>query len=100
MLEDSGRDELAEKADNIRSAVKEAWRSNKEKELNGTDTLMVRYFAMSVAYARRKFNIRNPFVANAINRLAVTTRTSSVTRRCASTSRRRWTRRIPRSRLT
>ena len=49
-------------ADNIRSAVKEAWRSKKESELNGSDTLMVRYFAMSVAYAR-KFNIRNAFVA-------------------------------------
>ena len=69
MLEDSGRDELAEKADNIRSAVKEAWRSNKEKELNGTDTLMVKFYAMSVAYAR-KYNIGNQFVANAVNRLA------------------------------
>ncbi len=69
MLEDSGRDDLAAKADDIRSSVKEAWRSKKETELNGSDTLMVRYFAMSVAYAR-KFNIRNPFVARAINRLA------------------------------
>jgi hypothetical protein len=69
MLEDSGRDDLAAKADDIRSSVKEAWRANKEKELNGTDTLMVRYFAMAVAYAR-KFNVRNPFVATAINRLA------------------------------
>jgi tetratricopeptide (TPR) repeat protein len=69
VLENSGRDDLADKADQIRSAVKEAWRTNKEKELGGTDTLMVRYYAMAVAYAR-KFNIRNPFVANAINRLA------------------------------
>ncbi len=69
MLEDSGRDDLATQADNIRSTVKEAWRSKKETELNGSDTLMVRYFSMSVAYAR-KFNIRNAFVARAINRLA------------------------------
>jgi tetratricopeptide (TPR) repeat protein len=69
MLEDSGRDDLAAQADNIRSTVKEAWRAKKESELNGSDTLMVRYFAMSVAYAR-KYNIRNPYVANAINRLA------------------------------
>jgi tetratricopeptide (TPR) repeat protein len=69
MLENSGRDDLAAQADNIRSTIKEAWRSNKEKQLGDMDTLMVRNYATAVTEAR-KFNVRSKWVATAVNRLA------------------------------
>jgi len=68
-MEDSGRDDLADKADQIRSAAKEGWRSKKEKELSGSDTLMIRRYATAVALAR-KYNVRNAAVNKAIARLA------------------------------
>ena len=69
MLENSGRDDLAAQADNLRSTIKEAWRSNKEKQLGDMDTLMVRNYSMAVVEAR-KFNVRSKWVAKAINHLA------------------------------
>jgi hypothetical protein len=68
-LENSGRDDLASQADDLRSTVKEAWRTNKEKQLGDMDTIMVRNYAAAVALAR-KYNVRNKAVARAINQLA------------------------------
>ena len=60
---------LEEQAANIRDAVKEKWRSTKESELKGADTLMVRHYAGSVSLAQ-KYNVRNEHVTKAIGRLA------------------------------
>lgn len=49
--------------------MKEQWRSYKEKELNNMDTVMVRRYAVAIAEAR-KYNVRNTWVARAINKLA------------------------------
>jgi tetratricopeptide (TPR) repeat protein len=68
-LENSGRDDLAAQADDLRSSVKEGWRSKKEMELDAMDTLMVRRYATAVTLARA-YNVRNAAVARAINRLA------------------------------
>ena len=68
-LENSGRDDLADQADNLRSTVKEGWRAKKETELNGSDTLMVRRYATAVALAR-KYNVRSAAVQKAIAKLA------------------------------
>ena len=68
-LENSGRDDLAEQADNLRSTVKEGWRAKKEKQLGDMDTVMVRRYATAIVEAR-KYNVRNAWVARAINRLA------------------------------
>jgi tetratricopeptide (TPR) repeat protein len=68
-LENSGRDDLAAQADDLRSTVKEAWRTNKEKQLGDMDTIMVRDYAGAVALAR-KYNVRNKEITLAINRLA------------------------------
>ena len=68
-LENSGRDDLAQQADDLRSTVKEGWRSKKESELAAMDQIMVRNYVTAVVLAR-KYNVRNAWVARAINRLA------------------------------
>ncbi len=68
-LENSGRDDLAQQADDLRSTVKEGWRSKKESELAAMDQIMVRNYVTAVVLAR-KYNVRNAAVARAINRLA------------------------------
>ncbi len=68
-MENSNRDDLIDKADQIRAAVKDAWRTKREKELNAADEVMVRRYATSVALARQ-YNVRNPAVTRAIGRLA------------------------------
>jgi hypothetical protein len=68
-LENSGRDDLADKADELKTAKREFWRSKKERELAGADEIMTKYYATSVAMAR-KYNVRNPQVQKAVGRLA------------------------------
>src|SRR5262249_1757688 len=68
-MEDSGNDKLADMADNIRTTIKENWRSLKESELAGSDQLMVRKYASAVAIAR-KYNTRSEAVERAIAKLA------------------------------
>jgi tetratricopeptide (TPR) repeat protein/outer membrane protein assembly factor BamD (BamD/ComL family) len=68
-MEDSGRDDLMDKADEIRNTVKEGWRSKRDKELAAADEVMVRRYATAVALARQ-YNVRNPAVVHAIDRLA------------------------------
>jgi hypothetical protein len=68
-LEASGRPELQDQADNMRTLVKEAWRKKKEVELAGADEIMVKRYATAVAIAR-KYNVRNAQVTHAIERLA------------------------------
>ncbi len=68
-LESSGVQKLQDQADDLRTTVKEGWRKKKEVELAGADELMVRRYATAVALAR-KYNVRNPAVTHAIERLA------------------------------
>ena len=68
-MRNSGRDDLAAKADELEDTAKEFWRKKKQQELDGADELMVRYYATAVAYAR-KYNVRNPAINRAISRLA------------------------------
>ena len=68
-MENSGRDDLATRADDLRTRAKEGWRAKKESELAGSDTAMVRRYAGAVALAR-KYNVRNDAVQHAIEKLA------------------------------
>jgi outer membrane protein assembly factor BamD (BamD/ComL family) len=68
-LEASGIPKLQDQADDLRTSVKEGWRKKKEVELAGADEVMVKRYATAVAYAR-KYNVRNPAVTHAIERLA------------------------------
>jgi tetratricopeptide (TPR) repeat protein len=68
-LEGSGIPKLQDQADDLRTTVKEGWRKKKEVELAGADEVMVKRYATAVAYAR-KYNVRNPAVTKAIERLA------------------------------
>jgi tetratricopeptide (TPR) repeat protein len=68
-LEASGIPKLQDQADDLRTNVKEGWRKKKELELAGADQVMVKRYATAVAYAR-KYNVKNPAVTKAIERLA------------------------------
>jgi tetratricopeptide (TPR) repeat protein len=68
-MEDSGREDLMAKADQIRDAAKDGWRSKKERELGGSDLLMVKRYASAVSIARR-YNVKNTQTQKAIGRLA------------------------------
>ena len=68
-MENSGRDDLAEKADDLRGKAREGWRAKKDEELAGSDQAMVRRYAGAVALAR-KYNVRNDAVQHAIEKLA------------------------------
>jgi hypothetical protein len=68
-LENSGRQNLQDQADELRTQVKEGWRKKKDVELAAADELMIRRYATAVALAR-KYNVRNDEVTHAIARLA------------------------------
>jgi len=68
-LDNSGRDDLQNQADDLRDKAKEGFRSKKDAELDGADQLMVKHYAIAVAYAQA-YNVRNDSVVHAIARLA------------------------------
>ena len=68
-LEDSGRDDLQEKADDLRAQVKEAWRTWKETNLTQADEGAVADYLRAVSFAKM-FGVRNSGVQKAIARLA------------------------------
>jgi hypothetical protein len=68
LMQNSGRDDLIDKADLIQDAKRDYWRSKKQQELDGADTVTIRRYATAVAVARR-YNIRNPHLVRAVNRL-------------------------------
>ena len=68
-LEGSGIQKLQDQADDLRTSVKEGWRTKKASELAGADEIMVKRYAVAVALAR-KYNVRNAQVTHAIERLA------------------------------
>jgi hypothetical protein len=69
MAETSDNPDLQEKADAARTNVTNAWRDKREKELNSADEIMVDRYANAVMLARR-YNVSNPAVVRAIQRLA------------------------------
>ncbi len=68
-MENSGRDDLADKADELRSAIRDGWRTKRDAELAAADEVMVRRYATAVSLARQ-YNVKNPAVTHAIARLA------------------------------
>lgn len=68
-MRSSGRDELVDLADDIEAKVKKGWRDKRDQEIDGADTVMIRYYAQSAA-AQKAFNIRDQWTARAIARLA------------------------------
>jgi hypothetical protein len=69
VLEGSGRQDLEDKAAEIRDQVKAGWRSKKESELRAADALMTKKYAQAIFIART-YNVRNPQVTRAVGRLA------------------------------
>ncbi len=65
----SGRDELVDLADDIDAKVKKGWRDKRDQEIDGADTIMIRYYAQAAAL-QKAYNVRNVWTARAIARLA------------------------------
>ena len=67
--EESDNLELQEKADAVRVKVETAWQENRDRELEGADQVMVDRYSRAITMARR-YNVSNPAVVRAIQRLA------------------------------
>jgi tetratricopeptide (TPR) repeat protein len=67
--ETSDNPDLQEKADQARTNVTNAWRDKREQELNSADQIMVDRYGNAVMLARR-YNVSNPAIVRAIQRLA------------------------------
>jgi tetratricopeptide (TPR) repeat protein len=69
LAEESGRDDLAEKADAFRQARSEQWRTTRDRLLSDADKVMIRRYAEAVLYAKAG-KVRNRAVDFAMRRLA------------------------------
>lgn len=69
VAEQSGDDNLIDKADQIRLSVSEAWRKKRDVELDGADKIVVDRYATAVLLARR-YNVSDSSLTRAIRRLA------------------------------
>jgi len=69
LAETSDREDLQETADAIRQRRREQWREARERLLNDADRAMIKFYVQAVVYARA-WNVRNPEVDQAIQRLA------------------------------
>jgi tetratricopeptide (TPR) repeat protein len=69
LADESGRDDLAEKADAFRQNRREQWRATRDKLLSDADKVMVRRYTEAVLIAKGG-NVRNAAVDLAIQRLA------------------------------
>lgn len=67
--EESDNLELQEKADAIRMQVESAWQQSRDRELEGADQVMVDRYGRAITMARR-YNVSNPAIVRAIQRLA------------------------------
>lgn len=72
IAENSDNEALLDKADQIRMAVREAWRTKRDQELDGADRIVVDRYASAVMLAQR-YNLSDPAVTRAIRRLAFMT---------------------------
>jgi hypothetical protein len=70
--EESDNPALQEAADKLRVDRQTDWRTRRDQELDGADTIMVDRYANSVALGRR-YNVSGPPVVRAIRRLAFVT---------------------------
>ncbi|HEY1958478.1 MAG TPA: hypothetical protein VGH28_22830 [Polyangiaceae bacterium] len=68
-MRNSGRDDLVDLADDIEGKVKKGWRDKRDQEIDGADTIMIRYYAQAAAL-QKAYNVRNTWTARAIARLA------------------------------
>jgi tetratricopeptide (TPR) repeat protein len=68
-LEESGNQDLMDKAAERRDKRNQDWRQIRDKELTSADNIAVRDYSTSVAIAR-KFNVRSAAVNKALQRLA------------------------------
>jgi hypothetical protein len=71
-LENSGRDELMEKADQLRDLKKDEWRKARDTEIDGADGIAVASYVKAVLLAQA-VNARNVEVQRAAGRLAYLT---------------------------
>jgi hypothetical protein len=67
--ENSDSPELQEQADAVRMRVETAWREARDRELDSADQVMVDRYGNAITLARR-YNVSNPAVIKAIQRLA------------------------------
>ncbi len=67
--EESDNLELQEQADALRTRVRQAWREQRDRELDGADRIMVDRYATAIVYAKR-YHVSNPVVSQAVRRLA------------------------------
>ncbi len=72
VAEQSDNVDLQDKADQIRTQVREAWRTKRDQELNSADRIVVDRYAVSVMLAQR-YNLSDEQVTRAIRRLAFLT---------------------------
>jgi len=70
--EQSDVPELQERADAMRTAIQQAWRDARDKELDSADSILIDRYAASIVLARR-YNVSNPAITRAIRRLAYVT---------------------------
>jgi tetratricopeptide (TPR) repeat protein len=61
--------DLQEQADNVRMKVQTAWQEARDRELESADQVMVDRYGNAITLARR-YNVSNPAVVRAIQRLA------------------------------
>jgi hypothetical protein len=67
--ENSDSPELQEQADAVRMRVETAWREARDRELDSADQVMVDRYGNAITLARR-YNVSNPAVMKAIQRMA------------------------------
>lgn len=67
--ENSDSAELQEQADAVRMRVETAWREARDRELDSADQVMVDRYGNAITLARR-YNVQNPAIVKAIQRLA------------------------------
>ncbi len=67
--ENSDSPELQEQADAVRMRVETGWREARDRELDSADQVMVDRYGNAITLARR-YNVSNPAVVRAIQRLA------------------------------
>jgi len=67
--ENSDSADLQEQADAVRMRVETGWREARDRELDSADQVMVDRYGNAITLARR-YNVQNPAIAKAIQRLA------------------------------
>jgi hypothetical protein len=67
--ENSDSADLQEQADAVRMRVETAWREARDRELDSADQVMVDRYGNAITLARR-YNVSNPAIVKAIQRLA------------------------------